>query len=82
MKLPIVLIGSSNKSKTSVGKLLGQQLELAFISLANISEQYYLEIGFDKAQQEQAWEENGADGYYRYIQPFIAKTKSSPGFYA
>jgi shikimate kinase len=72
MKLPIVLIGSPNTSKTSVGKLLSQHLNLPFISLADISEQYYLEIGFDKVKQEQAWEENGADGYYNYIQPFHA----------
>ncbi|WP_414618702.1 shikimate kinase [Calothrix sp. CCY 0018] len=72
MKLPIVLIGSSNTSKTSVGKLLAQQLNLPFISLGEISEKYYLEIGFNKVQQEQAWEENGGDGYYRYMMPFDA----------
>ncbi|BAY85339.1 shikimate kinase [Calothrix parasitica NIES-267] len=72
MKLPIVLIGSSNTYKTSVGKLIAEQLDLPFISLADISEQYYLKIGFSKTQQEQAWEENGADGFYRYIQPFNA----------
>ncbi|MGD1912971.1 MAG: shikimate kinase [Rivularia sp. (in: cyanobacteria)] len=72
MKLPIVLIGSSNTSKTSVGKLLAQQLKLPFIALGDISEQYYLEIGFDKAQQEQAWEKDGGDGFYRYTMPFDA----------
>ncbi len=72
MKLPIILIGSSNTSKTSVGKLLAQQLNLPFICLGDISEQYYLEIGFDKAQQEQALEKDGGDGYYSYIQSFNA----------
>ena len=72
MKLPIVLIGSSNTSKTSVGKLLAQQLNLAFISLPDISEKYFLEIGFNKTQQEQAWEEDGGDGFYRYMMPFDA----------
>ncbi|MEM9924344.1 MAG: shikimate kinase [Cyanobacteria bacterium P01_D01_bin.50] len=72
MKLPIVLIGSSNTSKTSVGKLLGQQLKLPFIALGDISEQYYLEISFNKTQLEEALEKDGGDGYYRYIQPFNA----------
>ena len=72
MKLPIVLIGSSNTSKTSVGKLLAEQLNLAFISLPDISEKYFLEIGFNKTQQEQAWEEDGGDGFYRYMMPFDA----------
>ena len=72
MKLPIVLIGSSNTSKTSVGKLLAEQLDLPFISLADISEKYYLEIGFNQTQQEQALEENGGDGFYRYMMPFHA----------
>ena len=72
MKLPIVLIGSSNTSKTSVGKLLAEKLDLPFISLGDISEQYYLEIGFNQAQQEQALEENGGDGFYRYMMPFHA----------
>lgn len=72
MKLPIVIIGSSNTSKTSTGNLLAQQLNLPFISLGDISEKYFLEIDFDKAQQEQALEENGGDGYYRYMMPFNA----------
>jgi len=72
MKLSIVLIGSSNTCKNSVGKLLAQQLELPFISLGNISEQYYLEIGFNPAQQEQALEEGGGDGFYHYMMPFHA----------
>ncbi|MEO1375623.1 MAG: shikimate kinase [Cyanobacteria bacterium J06635_10] len=72
MKLPIILIGSPHTGKTSVGKLLAQQLNLPFIALGEIGEQYYLEIGFDKAQQEQAWEEDGGDGFYRYMMPYDA----------
>ena len=72
MKLPIVLIGSSNTSKTSIGKLLAQQLNLPFISLGDVSERYYLEIGFNPAEQEQALEEEGGDGFYRYMMPFNA----------
>ncbi len=72
MKLPIILIGSSNTSKTSVGKLLAQQLDLAFISLSDVSEKYFLEIEFNEKQLEEALEKDGGDGYYRYIQPFNA----------
>ncbi len=72
MNLPIVLIGSSNTYKISVGKLLAEQLNLPFVFLEDISEKYYLEIGFNRTQQEQAWEENGADGFYRYMMPFNA----------
>ncbi len=72
MNLPIVLIGSSNTYKTSVGKLLAEQLNLPFVFLEDISEKYYLEIGFNRTQQEQAWEENGGDGFYRYMMPFNA----------
>lgn len=72
MKLPIILIGSSNTSKTSVGKLLAQQLDLPFISLSDVSEKYFLEIEFNQKQLEEALEKDGGDGYYRYIQPFNA----------
>ncbi|MEO0843737.1 MAG: hypothetical protein AAFX46_22715 [Cyanobacteria bacterium J06636_27] len=38
MKLPIVLIGSSNTPKNDLGKLLAEQLDLPFIFLGEISE--------------------------------------------
>lgn len=72
MKLPIILIGSPNSGKTSVGKLLAQQLELPFISLGDVSEKYYLEIGFNKTRLGEALEKDSGDGYYRYIKPFNA----------
>ncbi|MEL6461471.1 MAG: shikimate kinase [Cyanobacteria bacterium J06636_27] len=72
MKLPFVLIGSSNTPKNLVGKLLAEQLDLSFISLSDISEKYFLEIDFNETQLEEALEKEGGDGYYRYIQPFNA----------
>ena len=72
MKLPIVLMGSPHAGKTSVGKLLAQQLKLPFISLGDFSEKYFLEINFNKTRLGEALEKDGGDGYYRYIQPFNA----------
>ncbi len=71
-KLPIILIDPHLFGKSIVGKLLASQLEIPFIKLEEVSEQYWQEIGYKEERQEQAWENNQADGVYNYMMPFEA----------
>lgn len=72
MKLPIFLIGSRFVGKTTVGKLLASQLGVPLINLAGVSQKYWQEIGYNENLEEQAWDDNQADGVYRYLMPFEA----------
>lgn len=65
-KLPIILIGPRFVGKSTVGRLLASQLEVSFIDLTEISQPYWQEIGYQEELDEQAWENNQADGVYRY----------------
>ena len=71
-KLPIILIDPHLFGKSTVGKLLASQLEVPLIKLEEVSEQYWQEIGYKEERQEQAWENNQADGVYNYMMPFEA----------
>ena len=72
MELPILLIGPDFTGKSTVGKLLASQLKLPFLHLWEVCQKYWQEIGYDKIQQHQAWENDQADGVYRYMMPFDA----------
>ncbi|MDJ0573559.1 MAG: shikimate kinase [Xenococcaceae cyanobacterium MO_234.B1] len=72
MELPILLIGPDFTGKSTVGKLLASQLKLPFLHLWEVCQKYWQEIGYDKTQQHQAWENDQADGVYRYMMPFDA----------
>lgn len=69
-KLPIILIDPRFVSRGTVGRLLASQLEVPLINLEEVSEQYWQEIGYQEELDEQAWENNRADGVYRYLMPF------------
>ena len=70
-KLPIILIDPHFViSRGTVGRLLASQLEIPLINLEDVSEQYWQEIGYQEELDEQAWENNQADGVYRYLMPF------------
>ena len=70
IKLPILLIGPQRAGKSTIGKLLSEQLNLPFVHLEKISENYWQEIGCDKTLVEQAWEDGQSDWVYRYMMPF------------
>ncbi|MEM9507591.1 MAG: shikimate kinase [Cyanobacteria bacterium P01_E01_bin.35] len=73
-KLPIILIDPHLYlfGQSTVGKLLASQLEIPLINLEEVSEQYWQEIGYKEELQEQAWDDNQADGVYNYMMPFEA----------
>lgn len=72
MDLPILLIGPHSAGKSTVGKLLAQQLKLPFIHLWEVCKKYWQELGYDETLENQAWENDGADGVYRYMMPYEA----------
>lgn len=72
MKLPILLIGSRSVGKTAVGKLLASELKVPFIDMTEVCHQYWQEIGFDDELLDRAWDDNQANGVYRYLMPFEA----------
>ena len=72
MELPILLIGPHSAGKSAVGKLLALQLKLPFLNLREVCEKYWQEIGYDETLLDLAWENDQADGVYRYMMPFDA----------
>ncbi len=72
MELPILLIGPHSAGKSAVGKLLALQLKLPFLNLWEVCEKYWQEIGYDETLLDLAWENDQADGVYRYMMPFEA----------
>jgi shikimate kinase len=72
MASPIVLLGPLQSGKTTVGKLLSDQLGLPLVHFATIARQYRKEIGYDEADAREAWAQGFWEGFYRYMQPFEA----------
>ena len=70
MELPILLIGPHSAGKSAVGKLLALQLKLPFLNLWEVCEKYWQEIGYDETLLDLAWENDQADGVYRYWKQF------------
>jgi cytidylate kinase len=56
MSSPIVLLGPLQSGKTTVGKLLSDQLGLALVHFATIAPEYRKEIGHDEAGEREAGE--------------------------
>ncbi|MEM9945415.1 MAG: shikimate kinase [Cyanobacteria bacterium P01_D01_bin.36] len=71
MPLDIVLIGPIGAGKSTVGKLLAQQLELPQCSMDEKRWAYYREIGYDEAIAQQKREAGGWD-LQHYWKPFEA----------
>jgi adenylate kinase family enzyme len=63
MSSPIVLLGPLQSGKTTVGKLLSDQLGLALVHFATIAPEYRKEIGHDEAGEREAW----AQGWWARI---------------
>lgn len=68
----IFLIGPMGAGKSTLGKLLAEQLGRPQVSLDDIRWDYYKEIGYDKATQREIKEREGFAGVYRYWKRFEA----------
>jgi shikimate kinase len=68
----IILIGPIGAGKTTVGGLLAKNLGISQVSMDNLREDYYKEIGYDADVAKQKREANGFWGIYRYWKPFEA----------
>ena len=66
----IILIGPMGAGKSTLGKLLAAQLGRPQVSLDDIRWDYYKEIGYDRAVQQEIGEREGFAGVYRYWKPF------------
>jgi shikimate kinase len=68
----IILIGPMGVGKTTLGKKLSERLGLQNISLDEIRQPYYDEIGYDNAVAKQIHAESGMAGILAYWKPFEA----------
>jgi len=64
--LPIILIGPMKAGKTTVGRLLAEQLSCPFCSLDIYETRYAREIGFKERLAEQIRAEQGIHAWYEY----------------
>ena len=68
----VFLIGPMGAGKSTLGKLLAEQLGRPQVSLDDIRWDYYKEIGYDQAVQREIREREGFAGVYRYWKRFEA----------
>lgn len=69
---PIILIGPLKAGKSTVGKLLAEQLKLPFYSLDALEKRYTIPAGFDEAVAEDIRWQSGAWAWYGYRRQFFA----------
>lgn len=68
----VFLIGPMGAGKSTLGKLLAEQLGRPQVSLDTMRWDYYKEIGYDRAVQQEIGEREGFAGVYRYWKRFEA----------
>lgn len=68
----VFLIGPIGTGKSTLGKLLSERLGLPQVSLDTIRWEYYKEIGFDQAEQDDIAKREGFLGVYHYWKRFEA----------
>jgi len=59
--------------KTTIGTLLAQTLNYPRVSLDKVRDQYYQEMGYDKAHALRLREQGGLDALFGYLKPFEAQ---------
>lgn len=72
MHTPIILIGPMGAGKTTLGKKLSERLKLPHVSLDEIRQPYYDEIGYDHDAARQIHAQHGMAGILAYWKPFEA----------
>ncbi len=72
MDKKIILIGPMGAGKTTIGKLLSERLGLRNISLDEIRQPYYDEVGYNNDVARQVHAERGMAGILEYWKPFEA----------
>ena len=72
MKRDIILIGPVGVGKSTIGKLLSDELGIPQASLDDERWRIYEEIGYDFEYADQKMEEEGFLGIYKYWKPFEA----------
>jgi shikimate kinase len=72
MRTEIVLIGPVRTGKSTLGKLLAEQLGLPQVSLDRLREQYYQEIGFDPFLAKEIRQKGGFLALMFYRELFAA----------
>lgn len=73
MPSSIVLIGPMRAGKTTIGAMLTQSLGYPHVSLDKVRDQYYQEMGYDKAHAKHLREQGGLDALFGYLKPFEAQ---------
>jgi shikimate kinase len=68
----IILIGPIGAGKSTVGKLLSEQLKIPQIEMDELRTTYYKEIGYDEEVAKSKREAEGFWGLYQYWKPFEA----------
>ena len=66
----LILIGPLAAGKTTVGKLLGEALNLPSVELDDLRWSYFAEIGYDPERAEQLRQEGGIKARGAYWKPF------------
>lgn len=72
MNQTIILIGPMGAGKTTIGKKLSERLGLHNVSLDEIRQPYYDEMGYDNDAARQIHAERGMAGILEYWKPFEA----------
>lgn len=70
MHSSIILIGPMRAGKTTVGRLLAEQLVISQLSLDKVKRDYYAEIGFDADHSRRLLDEGGYTAALPYWKPF------------
>ncbi len=72
MSSDIILIGPQGAGKSTIGKLLAEQLGLPQCPMDKLRWDYYKEIGYDENLAQHKQETEGAWGIIQYWKPFEA----------
>jgi shikimate kinase len=66
----VFLLGPVGAGKTTIGRLLAQQLQLRQVSLDGLRRRYYEEVGYDEAEQKRIAAAEGLAGVLDYWKRF------------
>jgi shikimate kinase len=66
----IILIGPCGAGKSTMGKLLAEQLDSSFVSLDGVDRQYMVPAGFDPARAKELWQSGVPFAGYNYGRMF------------